>query len=391
MKKVISIVIAAALCVCLLMPFVVAAEPIKVSFSGPSEIRQGDTVTVTFQLGGSNLYGASGELSYDATQLQPVEKKQLVAAPWMVEWNGNRFVAYDNNLAKPINSKTAIFSVTFKVKAAAGAAVNVQIKNATASDGSSDIPLGTVAFSKTVAAPFSGDNALAALTVSNATLSPAFAADVTKYTAKVPFEVEKLELTAAAADAKAKVKVNNPTLTPNGTTNVSVTVTAENGQKKVYTIAVSREKDPNYVASSNNTLASITVEGFVLSPVFSEDVTEYVVWLPYETESLTVSGKSKDGKASVQVVGGEALVAGEDNEVKVICTAEDGTAKEYTVIAKRAAAHGVTDTPADTPADTPVDTPADAQSAGFAWWWLVVTGIGGAVLGLLLGLLIKKK
>lgn len=390
MKKILSIALAVVLCVCLLMPCAVSAAPISTSMSGPSMIRQGDTMVVTFQLSGGNLYGASGEISYNTAHLQLVETKQLIASPWMVEFNGNRFVAYDNNLSKPITAKTALFSMTFKVKAAADTAVKAEIKNVTVSDGNSDISGGTVTFAKTVAAPASGNNDLATLTVDNATISPAFSAAVTKYTASVPFSVSKLNVAATAADAKASVKVNSPALAAGGTTNVTVTVTAENGQKKVYTIAVTRENDPNYVPSANNALAGIAVEGFVLSPAFSETVTEYVVWLPYETESVTVNGTAKDGKANVQVVGGEALLAGQDNTVKVICTAEDGTTKEYTVIAKRAAAHdGTVDEPTESEPTEPIGTAP--VEAGFAWWWLLVTGIGGAVLGLVIGLIVKKK
>ena len=39
------------------------------------------------------------------------------------------------------------------------------------------------------------------------------------------------------------------------------------------------------------------------------------------------------------MVGGDNLAAGQDNPVKVVCTAENGDKKEYTVIVKRAAAH----------------------------------------------------
>ena len=61
------------------------------------------------------------------------------------------------------------------------------------------------------------------------------------------------------------------------------------------------------------------------------------MWLPYEVENITVAGTATDSKASVAVEGGSNLVAGEDNAISVICTAESGTKKTYTVIAKRAA------------------------------------------------------
>lgn len=389
MKKIVSSLAALTLTMCLLLPFTASAATASASLSGPGTVRAGDSITLTFKLSGSNLSGASGTLSYDGSQLQMTGTKQVIASPWAVEFNGNNMVAYDNNLSSPINGSKDLFTVSFKVKdVAAGTKITVSYTDVKASDGSADANVGTVNYSATVAAPLSTNNTLASLTVSNATISPAFNANTTNYTADVPFSVSKLDVKATAADGKAKVSVNSPTLTPDGTTNVTITVTAESGAKKTYTIKVHREKDPNYVASGNNDLAGITVDGFLLSPVFSTDITEYVVWLPYETESVSISGKAADGKASVEVVGGDSLAAGQDNPVKVICTAENGDKKEYTVIVKRAAAHDgsvdekpttPTTEPTQTTTTTAADIPADTQpapvSGGIPWWVLLIVGV----------------
>ena len=198
----------------------------------------------------------------------------------------------------------------------------------------------TTGMNLTIAAPYSTNANLSNLSVSNATISPAFSKGTTTYTAEVPFSITKLEITAAAEDSTAKVSISNPALTASGTTNVTVTVTAESGTKQTYTIKVKRAQDPNYQASTNNNLSSITIDGFLLSPLFNADLTNYVVWLPYETASVKVSGTAADAKAQgVEIVGGQDLLAGQDNTVKVICTAENGDKKEYIVVVKRAAAH----------------------------------------------------
>ena len=403
MKKIISSMAAFILIMCLLLPFTASAASASASLSGPGTVRAGDSITLTFKLNGSNLSGASGTLSYDGSQLQMTGTKQTIAAPWAVEFNGNNMVAYDNNLSAPINGGKNLFTVSFKVKdVATGTKITVSYKDVKASDGSADANVGTVSYSATVAAPLSTDNALASLTVSNATISPAFNANITSYTADVPFSVSKLDIKATAADGKAKVSISNPTLIPDGTTNVTITVTAENGAKKTYTIKVHREKDPNYVASGNNALSEITVDGFLLSPVFNADVTDYVVWLPYETESVSISGKATDSNASVQVIGGDNLEAGQDNPIKVICTAENGDKKEYTVIVKLAAAHDgsvdekptepttePTQTTTTTVADIPTDTQPAPVSGGIPWWVLLIVGVlclgGGVGAGLLIG------
>lgn len=396
---------ALALCLCLLaMPALAASA--SASLTGPGTVRAGDTITLIFNLNGSGIFGASGTLTYDAGALELTGTSQKIGDGWAVEFNGNNFVAYDNNLAKPINGNTALFTVTFKVKSGVttGTAVNVSYTDVTASDGNADANIGTVTYSTTIAAPMSTDNTLKSLTVNNATISPAFSAGTTSYTAEVPFEVSKLDVKAEANDGKAKVSINSPSLTPNGTTNVTVTVTAENGSKKTYTISVKRAQDPNYVASSNNDLSGIAVDGFLLSPVFSAENTQYVIWLPYETENVTVSGTAADGKASVTVEGGSGLLAGQDNEIKVICTAEDGSQKIYTVIAKRAAAHDGSTEPTEPeteptepstepetaptePAPTEPQKPVEQEtSGGIPWWTLLIVGVvclaGGAAAGI---------
>lgn len=404
MKKCISILAGCLLALTMLLPITAYAASAAATLTGPGTVRAGDTITLTFKLSGSGLSGASGALSYDGSQLQMTSTKQKIAAPWAVEFNGNNMVAYDNNLSAPINGSKDLFTVSFKVKSVApGTKITVSYTDVKASDGSADANVGTVSYSATVAEPLSSNNTLASLTVGNATISPAFSADVTSYTADVPFSVSKLDIQAAAADTKSKVSISSPNLIPDGTTNVTITVTAENGAKRTYTIKVRRGKDPNYVASGNNSLSGITVDGFLLSPHFSAAVTEYVVWLPYETQSISVNGTAADEKAAVQVIGGDQLAVGQDNPVQIVCTAENGDKKTYTVIAKRAAAHdgSVEEKPAPpttepventgaTAADIPDKTDSHASS-GIPWWALLtgcVVCLGG---GIGIGFITAKK
>ena len=362
MKKIVTLALVLILCMSILSVAALAVEA-SAKLTGPDTVRAGDTITLTFKLNGKGIFGASGTLSYDSSQLELKGTDVKVKSPWAVEFNGDNFVAYDNNLENPINKETSLFTVKFKVKSsvAVGTKISVSYTSVTASDGSADANIGKVTYSATIAAPKSTDNTLKSLTVSNATISPAFSSDVTSYTAEVPFDVEKLDVKATANDSKAKVSIDSPTLKPGGTTKVTVTVTAESGDKKTYTITVKRAQDPNYVASGENDLASITVEGFLLSPVFSADNQSYVIWLPYEVDSVVVSGTAAHNLASVEVVGGANLVAGADNEIQVICTAENGEQKVYTIIAKRAAAHGQEPTDPTEPAPTDPTEPAPTE------------------------------
>lgn len=374
MKKILSL-LSLFLILFLFCSLSLAAEQ-TATLTGPSTVRAGDTVTLTFSLQGSGILGASGSLSYDEAQLSLVKTEQKIASPWKVEFNGKNFLAYDDALSNPIQGKKALFSVTFRVKdLPANTKISVSYADLVVSDGTADANLSAATYSIAVAPPFSSENSLSALTVANATLSPSFQPSRTSYTATVPFSVSRLSLTAVAKDPKAKVTLSNPSLVAEATTEVKVTVTAENGAKKVYSIQVTRQKDPNYVPSSNNRLSSLTVKGYVLSPAFDPDRTEYLLWLPYETSSVSVSGAPADAKGSLRVEGGDALLAGQDNLIRVICIAEDGTERVYTILAKRAPAHGSTDSDSQTttdpsvtdtvtdPPSTDTDTPTDTEAS----------------------------
>ena len=410
MKRYINLILILILCFSLLSVTAFAAGE-SATLTGPAQVRAGDTITVALNVTGNGIYGASGILSYNSSQLTFVKAEPVVGSTWAVEFNGNHFVAYDNNLSTPIRGTAAMLALTFKVvNVAPGTVITVSCDDLAVSDGNADAKLGSVSYQTTVLAPKSTDNNLQSLTVSNATLSPAFSAGTTSYTAEVPFSVSQLDIQAVANSGKASVRIDNPVLTPGATTNVKVTVTAENGSVKTYTIAVKRAQDPNYVASGNNLLSGINVSGFQLSPAFQADKTDYVIWLPYETESVSVTGTAADSKASVRVEGGTGLVAGQDNVIKVICIAENGTEKVYTIIAKRAAAHdGSTEPtqpsqptqpneptqpnqPTQPEAPTNPNTSSDKEaSGGISWWILILASALCLTVGLLLGIVLTKK
>lgn len=90
----------------------------------------------------------------------------------------------------------------------------------------------------------SKDNNLSALTVSQGTLSPAFKASTTEYTVELGPTVTSIEITAKAADAKAKVKGTGKVNLEAGENKIKVTVTAENGNPKVYTIIAKVDTSP---------------------------------------------------------------------------------------------------------------------------------------------------
>ncbi len=373
MKRILCITLLLILCLGIFCLTATAAAP-TAALTGPEVVRAGDIVKLTFTMNGTGVYGMEGRLSYDASQLTLIGTTQEIADPWKVEFAGNRFMAFDDSQKTPINGETKIFTVTFQVNALeVGTAIKVAVTDLIPSDGENDMVMdGEIVYENTVAQPRSSDNLLKSLTVGNATITPAFDPNVTEYSASVPFAVSKLELSAEANHSGAKVSYNNPKLKEDAVTKVTVTVKAEDGSTKVYTLSITRPKDPNYVPSGNNHLESIQAEDFRLSPVFDPYQTDYLIWLPYETENVEITAKAADAGAQVTVQGGSNLVAGADNTITITCTAANGLERVYTIIAKRAAPHGSIPTeptqpstpsiPTD-PSTTPESNPPQTSSS----------------------------
>lgn len=184
----------------------------------------------------------------------------------------------------------------------------------------------------------SGNNNLASLSIENGTLNGTFDSGNTSYTGKVPYEVETVNIKAIPQDDKSSVTVSGNTgLISEETRNVSVTVTAENGVSKTYTIAVTRGKDPNKKLSNDNYLTQIIPSIGILSPEFDKEKTNYVIYLPYEVDSISFNTALSDTKYGVlDVDAPDTLMPGISNVFKFNVTAEDESVRTYTVVVKRA-------------------------------------------------------
>ena len=183
----------------------------------------------------------------------------------------------------------------------------------------------------------SSNNNLSGLSIENGTLNGNFDPNNTNYTAKVPYEVENVNINANVADSKSTVAISgNKGLISEETRNVSVTVTAENGSSKTYTIAVTRGKDPNKPLSNDNNLTSLTPSIGILSPVFDKEKTNYVIYLPYEVDSISFNTTLSDTKYGTMTTDGpDTLMPGISNVFKFNVTAENEEVKTYTVVVKR--------------------------------------------------------
>ena len=88
--------------------------------------------------------------------------------------------------------------------------------------------------------------------------------------------------------------------------------------------------NPGVSLSSNNALSSLTVSDGTLTPAFDPAITEYTLSLPSRSDRLTITANPSDSRATVQGDGDISLQDGETS-LSVVVTAEDGSAKAYTI------------------------------------------------------------
>ncbi|KPD07723.1 hypothetical protein AM501_13880 [Aneurinibacillus migulanus] len=186
--------------------------------------------------------------------------------------------------------------------------------------------------------PLSNNADLSNLTLSQGTLTPAFAPNTISYTANVGNEINSVTVTPTVADSTATVVVNGVPVTSGsasiplnvGLNTITVVVTAQNGITKTYSIVVTRGALTNANASS---IASSVGD---LTPAFIPAHTDYTVNVPHHTTEDTITVIPEDPRAMVNIEEANPLQVGE-NIFKVTITAPDGvTKKTYTITVMRA-------------------------------------------------------
>lgn len=90
----------------------------------------------------------------------------------------------------------------------------------------------------------------------------------------------------------------------------------------------SEDRNPNYK------LSSISVKGYSLSPSFKTDTLSYTLTVPNKASSVEISAVAYVSKATISGTGVVSLKEGH-NTIKVICTAENETVREYVINIKR--------------------------------------------------------
>lgn len=181
-------------------------------------------------------------------------------------------------------------------------------------------------------------NNLYSLNASIGTFDTAFDKDVTVYTLTVPYDTKEVILSGSLEDILSTVDgLFKYELTEDKTTAI-ITVTAEDGSTKVYTVYIVKEKPPVvptpvvYYYSSNNYLKTLDAKGYEIK--FDRDILEYELSVNNDVKSLDITAIAEDSRSRVEITGNENFKTGK-NTVIISVKAENGDVREYKLIVNR--------------------------------------------------------
>lgn len=176
-----------------------------------------------------------------------------------------------------------------------------------------------------------------------------FRANKTSYSVTVPEEVETVEVYAKAQDPKSKISGIGKKKLQNGKNTATITVTAEDGTKKSYTINITRkgqeeqkqddeekkedgeqgEKNGDTIEAKG--LAKLELGDLKISPEFHSEIYEYTINYTGEETKLDINAVATDEEYKVEVLGNEDLKDGENIITILVSDAQANNIATYQI------------------------------------------------------------
>lgn len=262
--------------------------------------------TETWSLGITSNGGSLSGTPKDADAAGSEVSKQVISCDFTANTAGTYKINLSGDVAgSDLKKKSVANSVTITVKNKEQTPANPPANN-------DDIPQETKPGTTTTTK--SSNNYLSSLKVNEGKLSPEFNFRTYNYTVDVGKDVNSIKITAGAEHNKAKVSgTGTKTLKP-GENKFNITVKAEDGKERTYTITVNKEEEKILLKSLKLQGVNLEEEKVELSytPEFSSEVYEYSVTIPNDITKIDVEALASKEDYTVEITGNEDLKEGEN-------------------------------------------------------------------------------
>jgi len=294
----------------LFSPLVVNAA--SVTLDCPSTAKAGTDVTCSIKLN-SNEKVAGFEANISASS-GLTYKSYTRGDGWSGTSSSSTFLVYGNEVS---GEGKVLGTYTYTVGSSASGNLTVSLSNITVSDTNGD-SLSSNPTAADIIRVASTVNTLSSLSISGATID--FSSNVTTY--NVTLDAATATINATASDSYAKVSGTGTKTLKYGANKFDIVVTSESGDKKTYTINVTRPDN----RSTDNTLKELKLNNGTIN--FKSGTTTYNVTV--DSDTTIISATANDSKAKISGVGTKKLNYG-INKFEIIVTAENGSTKTYTI------------------------------------------------------------
>ena len=280
----------------LFMPQVVLAAPNATISTNANSIEKGKTVTATVTLSDTAAWNikitGSGAASCSTKQADVTSDGKSTTKKFSLSCTST-------------TEGTINFSVTGDITSGTGQTKDISLTKQV-----------------TVTKPKSSVNTLNDLKVDGVTVS-GFSSSKTSYTLK-DNSGNSISISAVVTDDKSSVSGTGSRTLKYGKNTFTVTVTAENGSKRNYTITINKP-DPR---SKNNNLKSLSIDKGSIA--FDKNTTSYLIKVEHDINEVNITAISEDTKATISGTGKKTL---KDyvNEFKIVVKAENESTKTYIV------------------------------------------------------------
>lgn len=194
----------------------------------------------------------------------------------------------------------------------------------------------------------SSNNYLSGLTVGTGTLSPEFYRETYEYTVEFDdtvnlYDLKEIEISATAEDERATVEGAGTIKLNDGENSITLTVKAENGSERTYTVKVVKPMPVEQSALRLKTLVlngiNINGEYQTINIEFNPETFDYEITVPNEITALSINPTTENEDILIETTGGESLNEGSNKIIIMLTSPSDETVKTtYTLNVERQAA-----------------------------------------------------